>query len=152
MERAAGWLHVFYFVYQTNIRLTANQGVVGLFFKKDMKAVGILCILFLTICAEPSFAQISKEQVKERKDIISSSRSELTKKTTKVARKEAKKLSKEGWSATPGTLPIERQLDKAYIMSYEYDDNMFPMYIMGEAMSIGENYDTAKNLISQSIG
>lgn len=53
-------------------------------------------------------------------------------------------MSKEGWTTTPGALPIEKQLDKAYMMSYEYDDNMFPKYIMGEAMSIGENYDAAK--------
>ncbi len=109
-----------------------------------MKAVGILCVLFLTMCVSPSFAQISKEQAKERKLLMESSKSELTQKATKVARKEAKKLCKEGWTTTPGTLPIEKQLDKAYLMSYEYDDNMFPKYIMGEAMSIGENYDAAK--------
>ena len=109
-----------------------------------MKAVGILCVLFLTMCASPSFAQISKEQAKECKVLMKSSKSELTQKATKVARKEAKKLSKEGWTTTPGSLPIEKQLDKAYMMSYEYDDNMFPKYIMGEAMSIGENYDAAK--------
>ena len=70
--------------------------------------------------------------------------SELMQKATKVARKEAKKMGKEGWLIAPGALPIEKQLDKAYMMSYEYDDNMFPKYIMGEAMSIGENYDAAK--------
>ena len=144
VERAEDWLHVFYFVYPTNIILTANQGVVGLFDIQTMKAVGILCALLLTMYASPSFAQISKEQAKERKEIMKSSKSELTQKATKVARKEAKKLSKEGWTTTPGALPIEKQLDKAYMMSYEYDDNMFPKYIMGEAMSIGENYDAAK--------
>ena len=34
-------------------------------------------------------------------------------------RKEAKKLSKEGWTTTPGSLPIEKQLDKAYMMSHD---------------------------------
>lgn len=29
-------------------------------------------------------------------------------------------------------------------MQYQYDESMYPMYIMGEAMSIGENYDGAK--------
>ncbi len=100
--------------------------------------------MFLTLCASSSYAQISKEQAKERKFLLNSSKSELTQKATKVARKEAKKLSKEGWTTAPGALPIEKQLDKAYMMSYEYDDNMFPQYIMGEAMSIGENYDAAK--------
>lgn len=92
----------------------------------------------------PSYAQITKEQVKERKIIKSSSKSELTAKATKIARKEAKKLAKLGWTVAPGNIPIEKQLDKSYLMSYEYDDNMFPKYLMGEAMSIGENYDAAK--------
>ena len=109
-----------------------------------MKAVGILCAMFLALCASSSYAQISKEQAKERKALLNSSKSELTQKATKVARKEAKKLGKEGWTIAPGALPIEKQLDKAYMMSYEYDENMYPKYIMGEAMSIGENYDAAK--------
>lgn len=29
-------------------------------------------------------------------------------------------------------------------MQMEYDDNMYPKYLMGEAMSVGENYDGAK--------
>lgn len=108
-----------------------------------MKVVSILCVLLWAICVTPSFAQISKEQVKERKLMKNSSRSELMQKATKVARKEAKKWVKRMVDCS-GALPIEKQLDKAYMMSYEYDDNMFPKYIMGEAMSIGENYDAAK--------
>ena len=133
----------FSFICIPNLILTANQGVVGLLESK-MKAVGILSALLLATCAAPAFAQISKEQVKERKLIKSSTQSELKQKASKVARKEAKKLYKEGWTITPGALPIEKQLDKSYMMSYEYDDNMFPKFIMGEAMSIGENYDAAK--------
>lgn len=109
-----------------------------------MKVVRILSVLFLALLASPSFAQISKEQAKERKVIMKSSKSELTQKATKIARKEAKKLQKEGWATAPGALPIEKQLDKSYMMAYEYDDNMYPKYIMGEAMSIGDNYDAAK--------
>lgn len=30
------------------------------------------------------------------------------------------------------------------MMQMEYDDDMYPKYLMGEAMSIGENYDAAK--------
>ena len=133
----------FSFICIPNLILTANLGVVGLL-DSNMKAVGILSALLLATCAAPAFAQISKEQIKERKLIKSSTQSELKQKASKVARKEAKKLYKEGWTITPGALPIEKQLDKSYMMSYEYDDNMFPKFIMGEAMSIGENYDAAK--------
>ena len=67
-----------------------------------MKVVRILSVLFLALLASPSFAQISKEQAKERKVIMKSSKSELTQKATKIARKEAKKLRKEGWTTAPG--------------------------------------------------
>ena len=84
----------------------------------------------------------SAEQI--RKETKKLSTAELNAKATKAASSEAKKLKKEGWTTTPGTLPIDRQLDKSYLMQYEYDNNGFPKYIMGEAMSIGENYDAAK--------
>ena len=104
-------------------------------------------ILFFAVCllsgTTASYAQITKEQQKERKEIYKSSKIQLNEKTSKAARKEAKQYVKEGWLASPGALPIERQLDKSYMMQYEYDANMYPKYIMGEAMSVGGNYDAA---------
>ena len=82
--------------------------------------------------------------MKEREELRKMSKGELNEKATKAARKEAKKLAKEGWASAPGALPIEKQLDKSYLMQMEYDDNMYPKYLMGEAMSVGENYDGAK--------
>ena len=100
----------------------------------------VTCLLFNSSVQ----AQITKEQRKERKELTKSSKAELNKKANKTARKEAKKMKKAGWQTTPGTLPIDKQLDKSYMMQYEYDEEMFPKYIMGEAMSIGGNYDAAK--------
>ena len=82
--------------------------------------------------------------MKQRKEIYKASKAELNEKATKAARKEAKKLQKEGWTPAPGALPLEKQLDHSYLMQMEYDENMYPKYLMGEAMSIGENYDGAK--------
>lgn len=101
----------------------------------------LLCSIFACSAIQ---AQITKEQRKERKELTKSSKFELNQKATKVARKEAKKLKKEGWTIVPGALPIEKQIDNSYLMQYEYDENMYPRYIMGEAMSIGGNYDAAK--------
>ncbi len=103
----------------------------------------LLCLIIVghTTIVE---AQITKEQVKQRKEIVKSSKSELDKKASKASRKEAKRFRKEGWTTTPGALPLEKQLDKSFLMQYEYDENMYPKYIMGEAMSIGTNYDAAK--------
>ncbi|MGN0035688.1 MAG: hypothetical protein ACI36X_00485 [Bacteroidaceae bacterium] len=108
-----------------------------------MKKVLIsLCALFLL--GLPLSAQNSEDVWKERKELRKMSREALKEKASKDARKEAKKLQKEGWQSAPGALPIERQLDKSYMMQQEFDDDMFPKYLMGEAMSIAENYDAAK--------
>jgi hypothetical protein len=108
------------------------------------KTRNLLVLLMLFFIASPSFAQLSKEQINERKEIRKLAKSDLKEKASKSARKEAKKLQKEGWTIAPGALPIDKQLDKSYLMQMEYDENMFPKYLMGEAMSIGENYDAAK--------
>lgn len=71
-------------------------------------------------------------------------KNELNAKSTKSARDEAKALQKEGWTTAPGALPLEKQLDRSYMMQLEVDDNYQPRFIMSEAMSIGENYDGAK--------
>ena len=106
------------------------------------KIIVSLCAL-LTLSL-PVLAQNDKDAWKERKELRKMSREALKEKASKDARKEAKRLQKEKWQAAPGALPIERQLDKSYMMQQEFDDDMFPKYLMGEGMSIGENYDGAK--------
>lgn len=108
-----------------------------------MKKVILLCMAFLAMSTY-TMAQSQKDVIKERKETAKLSRAELNEKASKAARKEAKSLSKEGWLTSPGALPIDKQLDKSYNMQYEYDETGFPKYLMGEAMSIGENYDAAK--------
>lgn len=109
-----------------------------------MKAVKFLLAMVLVAFTMGVSAQTSKEIAKERSEIRKLSKAEFNEKASKDARKEAKRLKKEGWQAAPGALPIEKQLDKSYLMQQEYDENLFPKYLMGEAMSIGENYDAAK--------
>ena len=109
-----------------------------------MRTIRLVLTLVLVMTFTVSFAQLTKEQIKERKEIKKASKAELGEKATKTARKAAKRLAKEGWTTTPGALPLEKQLDKSYLMQMEYDENMFPKYLMGEAMSIGENSDAAR--------
>lgn len=104
----------------------------------------LVCLFAFPVLAQAQ-SQSTKELRKQREEIYKASKSDLNTKATKTARKEAKKLQKEGWTTAPGALPLEKQLDKAYLMQMEYDDNMYPKYIMGEGMSVGENYDAAKN-------
>lgn len=93
-----------------------------------------------------SFAQQTdyKQLRKERQEIQKMAKKELKARVDRNTRKEAKRLKKEGWQVKPGALPLEKQLERAYLMQYEYDENQFPKYIMGEASSVGENYDAAK--------
>lgn len=104
----------------------------------------IFYLFVMLFVSSMAFSQSTEDLRKERLAVSKMSKSELNSKVSKVARKEAKKLKKEGWTTTPGTLPLEKQLDKSYKMQYEYDEDMFPKYLMGEAMSIGQNYDAAK--------
>lgn len=103
-----------------------------------------IVVITAVICAATVFAQSYEDIRKEREVIRKMSKSELNEKASKDAKKEAKKLAKEGWQAAPGALPIQKQLDRSYMMQMEYDEDMFPKYIMGEAMSLGANYDAAK--------
>ena len=87
---------------------------------------------------------LTKQQLKERKELAKQTKKQLGEKASKTARKEAKRLAKEGWTVSAGALPLEQQLDKSYMMQYEYDQEGFPQFIMGEAMSVAGNYDAAK--------
>ena len=59
------------------------------------------------------------------------------KQITKEAKKEAKKLKKEGWQVPAGAFSMERQLTKAYMLQEETDAD-------GQAISGGSFYDAAK--------
>jgi len=98
--------------------------------KKILFAVMALFLIGTTV----TYAQKTTDEI----------RKEMNKKASKDARKEAKKLKKEGWEVTPGALPIDKQLDRAYMMQYEISESGLPKYVIGEAMSIGEHYDAAK--------
>lgn len=89
-----------------------------------------------------SFAQTNDR--KDREEIRKMAVKDLNKRVDNTVAKEAKRLEKEGWKVRPGALPLEKQLEKSYVMQYEYDEDLYPKYIIGEATSVGENYDAAK--------
>ncbi|MBQ8265780.1 MAG: hypothetical protein IJY95_04150 [Bacteroides sp.] len=104
-----------------------------------MKKLVLFMALLVATCGM-SYAQSVKEQAKHRKEL----RSVLKEKASKDAKKEAKNYKKEGWVVSPGALPLEKQLDRAYMMEIELDDEGYPKYIIGVAQSIGGNYDGAR--------
>ena len=101
----------------------------------------------LIVACSASFADNKSDQkqiYKERQEIRKMAKKELSARVDQTTKKEAKRLQKEGWNVKPGALPLEKQLERSYLMLYEYDEDLFPKYIMGEASSVGENYDAAK--------
>ncbi|MBR4563052.1 MAG: hypothetical protein IKO26_01210 [Paludibacteraceae bacterium] len=106
----------------------------------------MMVAMCLIMVASVSFAETStqKEIRKERQEIRKLAKKELNARVGKTVKKEAIRLSKEGWQVKPGALPLEKQLERVYLMQCEYDENLFPKYIMGEASSVGGNYDAAK--------
>lgn len=98
----------------------------------------------LIIAVEVLGAQDLKDSRRQCRDTEIYTMKELNEKASKAAKKEAKKLAKEGWVVAPGHLPLEKQLDRTYQLQYEINENGEPKYIIGDAMSIGESYDAAK--------
>lgn len=81
---------------------------------------------------------------KELNAVMKQSKKQLKKRSTKTARKEAKQFKKEGWKTAPGTIPMEKQLDKSYAIQQQYNGNFESVYLMGQAMSTARSYDAAR--------
>lgn len=70
---------------------------------------------------------------------------ELKIKASKEAKKQAKIYRKQKWEVAPGALPIERQLDRCYLMEYDVDiETGEPKYAFGENMATGQFYAAGK--------
>lgn len=69
---------------------------------------------------------------------------EIKKKAVKEARKEAKEYKKQGFFVAPGSLPMEKQLENAWIRQYEVDQKGFPLYIVATGNSVANTQTAAK--------
>ena len=116
---------------------------------KNMKKNLHLLITAFMLFAFTSFCNAQekdyKEFMKERKEMQKFTKDQLKEKVSKSTQKEAKTLQKQGWKVSPGSLPLDKQLERAYQMQYELDmETGFPKYIQGTALSSGATYDAAK--------
>ena len=108
---------------------------------KKFLTVAIAIIIATVACV----AQTNASEIRQERNKISKlAKKELSARVDKTTRKEAKRLKNEGWTVAPGALPLEKQLERSYLMEYEYNANLYPKYIMANAQSIAENYDAAK--------
>ena len=91
-------------------------------------------------------AQTTKEEKKEQKEQKKDqqeTKDELYKKAGKIARKEEKKLIKQGWQ-TMG-LPIAKQLEQTWMKMYETEPNGYPRYIWAQEMVTANTYAAAQS-------
>lgn len=67
----------------------------------------------------------------------------------KDAKKEEKRLKKEGWQITAGSLPMLQQIYNSYKLRNEMGMNLAPKYVFGNSQSIGTFFDAAKTAATE---
>lgn len=102
---------------------------------KTRKFILALVALFTFAAIQPTFAQKTDKQLKK----------ELHSRADRTARKEARRLAKkEGWKVFPGALPMEKMLEKSYMMQYDTDEDGQPRYITASGNGVGGSRTAAK--------
>lgn len=92
-----------------------------------------LCILFISASPSAS-AQLNERELKK----------EIRSKAIKTARKEAKKYKKEGWMNTPGSIPIDKQLESTWMKIYQEDGEGRPANLHADGNAVGETRTAAE--------
>jgi hypothetical protein len=75
---------------------------------------------------------------------------DLKEKAMKAARKEAKEYEKDGWYVQPGSLPLDKQIEKAWLKQNEETDKGFPAFYVGAGNALAGTQSAAK-IQAQSI-
>lgn len=97
--------------------------------------IKILAVLTVFLFAGSNlYAQKTEKQLKN----------DVTSKSIKSARKEAKKYKKEGYYVAPGALPLDKQLENAWMKQYENNDKGEQKFIMATGNSVAETQTAAK--------
>jgi hypothetical protein len=69
---------------------------------------------------------------------------ELKDKAIKEARKEAKKMEKDGWGVSPGSLPLAKVLENTWMKQVMQDDNGNVRYIYADGNAVAETKSAAE--------
>lgn len=96
--------------------------------------IAILALICAAVAYMPAEAQNDKKQLKK----------EIKKKAVKEARKEAKRFKKDGYYVAPGALPMEKQIETAWMRQYETDEDGYPLYIVASGNSVANTQSAAK--------
>lgn len=104
---------------------------------KKMKKFKLIVLMSVAVMFSTSIVLAQPQSTKDLKK-------EIKAKATKEARKEAKNLEKQGYHVNPGQLPMEKQLERSWMMSYEMDDKGQKKYFIADGTSVGETQTAAK--------
>lgn len=91
----------------------------------------VISLLFV----QTAFGQMTDKEINK----------EIKSRAVKEARKEAKRLEKEGWTVQPGNIPLDKQLERAWTKQYQEDESGYPLYLVAEARSVGETHTGSSN-------
>ena len=94
----------------------------------------LLMLLVLTFTTVTVIAPQSSKDLKKN----------IKKKAVKEARKEAKRFKKEGYKVAPGALPMEKQIETAWMRQYETAEDGYPLYIVASGNSVANTTSAAK--------
>ncbi|NBU47583.1 MAG: hypothetical protein EBS34_09135, partial [Flavobacteriales bacterium] len=89
-----------------------------------------LGLLFIGV----SFSQTNNDDVKK----------EINKKAMKLAKKDAKKYRKAGWDVSPGSLPMEKLLEQAFIKAEIKTEKGNSKYLNADGNGVGETKTAAE--------
>ncbi|MBR4492983.1 MAG: hypothetical protein IKO98_10025 [Bacteroidales bacterium] len=114
--------------------------------KNTIQIVGVAVLVAGIMMSNPVSAQSDRTQKKENKELKKDQKelhAAVYQKSEKMARKEAKKLEKEGWK-TMG-LPIVKQLDETWMKMYDREANGYPRYIWAQEMATANSFAAAQS-------
>lgn len=107
-----------------------------------MKRIPLLFLLISGIMLTTStYSQQSDKELKK----------EIKQKAVREARKEARRMKKEGWYVPPGSLPLDKILENAWMKQYAEDENGNPTYITADGNAVAES-KTAGEMQSIEMG
>ena len=112
---------------------------------KTKLIVSIFTAMMMMFVAVDASAQVAtnkqRRQVAKHEQVLNK---QMKKKAIKSARKEAKRLTKEGYTTFIGQLPLDKQLENSWQAAYEIDAYGNPYYIMSTQKAIASNFTAAQ--------
>jgi len=115
------------------------------------QVIAVLSFALMLAVAAPVHAQLSlrkaekpKKVRKEADKVEKEAIKDIKSKAVKEARKEGKRIKKQGFAVFPGSMPVEKQLEKVWIKQYEENADGTTKYIFADGNGVGKTQTAAE--------